>query len=357
MSHTDLHAKTEQRAYGQKKTAPAQTYPTKIAEPTTPDETQETEEQPEFQTWYKGYLTKSEIYERLFPDGLTSALRIDGPDANGISLTDDGSIKILTGKRNTEKGAAGGGKLCIKTWGQQHEHHERSNLKFNYGSDKEKQALNILCVGDYVEQVQGGTRYINATKVLISASAELVLEGQTIKLQSDGEITMAAPAINSTQTNKKDTVTGEKKTSGAGVDVTEQFDPRANVVWNSPNIQWNVSQDYQQIVGGCLHQSSVGGAGVLIKDRTFGYYAGTTTNAALAGTTAAGIYSSGEMDLVAASNVYVNGADFDITAGKIDAVAADVNLDAAKVDIVGSGDVSITSAGNVRLTGALIFLN
>jgi len=357
MSHTDLHEKTEQRAYGQKKTAPAKTYPTEIAKPTTPDETQETEEQPKFQTWYKGYLTKSEIYERKLPDGLTSALRIDGPDANALVFTDDGSVKILTGKRNTEKGSPGGGKLCIKTWGQQQEHHEKSDLKFNYGSDKDKQALTVLCVGDYVEEVKGGTRYINATKVLISATSELVLEGQTIKLQSDGEITMAAPAINTTQTNKKDTVSGEKKTSGAGVDVTEQFDPRSNVVWNSPNIQWNVSQDYQQIVGGCLHQSSVGGAGVLIKSRTFGYYAGTSTNAALAGTTAAGIYSSGEMDLIATGNAFVAGADFDIAAAKIDAVATDVNLDAAKVDIVGSGDVSITSAGNVRITGTLIYLN
>ena len=350
MAHTDLHAATEKRAYGQKKTAPAKTYPTEIAKPTTPDETQETEEQPKFQTWYKGYLTKSEIYERKLPDGLTGALRIDGPDENAISLTSDGSLKIMTGKRNTEKGA-GSGKLCIKTWGLQEKHHERADIQYNYGSDEEKQAVNILAYGDYVETTKGGTRYINATKILISASSELVLEGQSIKIQSEGDIEMSATAINTAQINKKDTVTGEKKTSGAGVEVSEKFDPRSNTVWNSPgSVQWNIAQDYQQIVGGCLHQSSVGGAGTLIKSRTFGYYAGSTTNAALAGTTAAGIYSSGEMDLVATSDVVAIGADFSVT-------TANLNVDAAAVDIVGSGDVSITSAGNVRITGALIFLN
>lgn len=336
---------------------PAINYPSNIFKSTTPDEEQALTDNPRFQTWYKGWLTKSEIYERKLPDNLTSALRIDGPGDSAFSLDDRGNIRILTGKRDPEKGA-GSGVLGIKTWGQQQIHNERSNLQYNYGSDEEKQALNVICYGDHVENTKGGTRYLYATKIIISASAELVLEGQSIKLQSEGDIEMSATAINTAQVNKKDIVTGEKKTSGAGVEVSEKFDPRSNTVWNSPgSVQWNIAQDYNQVVGGCAHISTAGAAGTLIKDRTFGYYAGTATNAALGGVLAAGVYSSGEMDLLATKNVFVAGADFDVTAAKIDATAADVNLDAAKVDIVGSGDVSITSSGNVRITGTLIYLN
>ena len=65
---------------------PAKKYPDTIFKQTTPDESQELKEFPRFQTWYKGFLTKSEIYERMMPDGLTSALRIDGPDSGGAGI-------------------------------------------------------------------------------------------------------------------------------------------------------------------------------------------------------------------------------------------------------------------------------
>jgi len=336
---------------------PAINYPSNIFKQTTPDEEQALTDNPRFQTWYKGWLTRSEIYERKLPDGLTSALRIDGPGDSAFSLDDKGNIRILTGKRDPEKGA-GSGVLGIKTWGQQQIHNERSNLQYNYGSDDEKQALNVICYGDHVENVKGGTRYIYATKIILSATSELVLEGGSIKLQSESDIEMAAASINTAQVNKKDIVLGEKKTDALGTDTTDQFDPRATQTFNSPgNLQRNVAGDYNVTVGGCYHSFAAGGPGGLIETRTFGYYAGTSTSAALGGTIAAGIYSSGDMDLLATKDVFVTGADFDITAAKIDAVAADVNLDAAKVDILGSGDVSITSSGNVRITGTLIYLN
>ena len=177
---------------------PAINYPSNIFKSTTPDEEQALTDNPRFQTWYKGWLTKSEIYERKLPDNLTSALRIDGPGDSAFSLDDRGNIRILTGKRDPEKGA-GSGVLGIKTWGQQQIHNERSNLQYNYGSDEEKQALNVICYGDHVENTKGGTRYLYATKIIISASAELVLEGQSIKLQSEGDIEMSATAINTAQ--------------------------------------------------------------------------------------------------------------------------------------------------------------
>jgi len=335
---------------------PAINYPSNIFQQTTPDEEQALTDNPRFQTWYKGWLTRSEIYERKFPDGLTTALRIDGPGDSAFSLDDKGNIRILTGKRDPEKGA-GSGVLGIKTWGQQQIHNERSNLQYNYGSDDEKQALNVICYGDHVENVKGGTRYIYATKIILSATSELVLEGGSIKLQSESDIELAAASINSAQVNKKDIVLGEKKTDALGTDTTNQFDPRATQTFNSPgNLQRNVAGDYNVTVGGCYHSFAAGGPGGLIADRVFGYYAGTSTNAALGGTLAAGVYSSGEMDLIATTDVFITGADFSVTAAQIDATAANVNLDAAEVDVQ-AASFTVTSAGDVRLTGTKIYLN
>ena len=335
---------------------PAKTYPDTIFEQKTPDEAQKLNSGPRFNTWYKGWFTRSEIYERMMPDGLTSALRIDGPGDSAFSLDDKGNVRILTGKRDPEKGA-GSGILGIKTWGQQQIHNERSNLQYNYGSDEEKQALNVICYGDHVENVKGGTRYIYATKIILSATSELVLEGGSIKLQSESDIEMAAAAINTAQVNKKDIVLGETKKEALGTDTTNQFDPRATQTFNTPgNLQRNVAGDYRVSVGGCYHSFAVGGAGGLIPDRTFGYFAGTSTNAALGGTLAVGLYTPGEMDLLATKDVFMTGADFSVTAGAIDATAADVNLDAAAVDVA-AASFTVTSAGDVRLTGTKIYLN
>ena len=165
-------------------TQAASTYPTKIADSITPDETQDTGCGPRFRTWNKGTLTGSEIYERLLPDGESKALRIDGPDTSTILQNSDGQIKLITGQRNKEKGP-GSGKLCIHSWGYQAKHEYRSNLEFNAGDDEEDQALNVQCYGDYVEKTTGGTRYIRAQKILIEASEELILIGKTqVTIQS-----------------------------------------------------------------------------------------------------------------------------------------------------------------------------
>ena len=58
MAHTDLHASTEKKARDARAnnkapaTAPAQTYPTEIAKPKTPDETQDLAENPRVNTWH-----------------------------------------------------------------------------------------------------------------------------------------------------------------------------------------------------------------------------------------------------------------------------------------------------------------
>ena len=214
----------------------AKEYPNNIFKQTTPDEEQALTDQPRFQTWYKGWLTRSEIYERRLPDGLTSALRIDGPGDSAFSLDNKGNIRILTGKK-TE--VAGSGVLGIKTWGQQQLHNERSNLQYCAGgTENEGQALNVLCYGDYVEESVGSTRYIKAAKIEITATEELVLNGQTVKIQAQGDIEMAAASVTTAQVNKKDIILGQKMTFGAGEDTDLQFDPRASRNVVSPgNIQ------------------------------------------------------------------------------------------------------------------------
>ena len=89
-------------------TFPAQNYPTGIFQQTTPDETQELSDSPTFTTLAKGWRTRSEIYERLFPDGETGTLRIDGPRRGGCFQTfkSDGGIRIRTGPLDTEVAGA-----------------------------------------------------------------------------------------------------------------------------------------------------------------------------------------------------------------------------------------------------------
>ena len=324
---------------------PAKKYPDTIFKQTTPDESQELKEFPRFQTWYKGFLTKSEIYERMMPDGLTSALRIDGPDSGGagIVMNHKGNIKLITGKRTD---VAGSGTLDIRTAGCNQLHDGRTNIQYNAGgTDNEKQALNVLCYGDVVEQIIGGTKHIIATKVEITASEELVLNGQTIKLQATGDIEMAAASFTTAQVNKKEIVIGQNMKFGAGEDTDLQFDPRASKNIISPgNVNHKVLGEYKIK---SLRRMSV--------NAVTGLFMSTPATATLQGLAGLIVNGPGGMNLNTAKTTFTT-ADFNVVSAKTDFKTADFNLDAAKVDITGAADVSITGA-NVRLTGALIYLN
>ena len=79
---------------------PANEYPTGIFKQLTPDETQELKDGPTFNSCWKGYETRSHIYERLMPDKLTGTLRIDGPRQNGgfLAFQSSGAIVLVTGE-------------------------------------------------------------------------------------------------------------------------------------------------------------------------------------------------------------------------------------------------------------------
>ena len=311
---------------------PAKTYPDKIFNQKTPDEAQKLNSGPRFNTWYKGWFTRSEIYERMMPDGLTSALRMEGPDSGGaaIVMNSKGNLKLITGVR-TE--AAGTGTLDIKTHGCNQLHNGRTNIQYNTGgTENEKQALNVLCYGDVVEQLIGGTKYVTATKIVITATEGLYLNGNTVSIKADGKLQMAGASITTAQVNKKDIITGQKMSFGAGEDTDMQFDPRASKNIISPgNVFHKVLGNYEIK---SLRKMTLRGVTELFLDSP-----ATTT---VQGEKSLQLSGPGGMNLTSDKTTFET-ADFDVTSDKIDLTAT-------------KADVEITGK-NVRVTGDKIYLN
>ena len=144
---------------------PAVKYPDDIFKQTTPDESQELGDGPRFTTLIKGYRTRSEIYERVFPDEETMTLRIDGPKGSGafMSLRNDGGIRIRTGPENTE--IAGSAILGLYSEGGTNQKHlGPSYYEYNMGGTESKgKALSILAYGDVVEECIGSVSYTHLT--------------------------------------------------------------------------------------------------------------------------------------------------------------------------------------------------
>ena len=311
---------------------PAKTYPDTIFNQSTPDEAQKLNSGPRFNTWYKGWFTRSEIYERMMPDGLTSALRMEGPDSGGaaIVMNSKGNLKLITGGR-TE--VAGSGTLDIKTHGCNQLHNGRTNIQYNPGgTENEKQALNVLAYGDVVEQLIGGTKYVTATKIVITATEGLFLEGNTVRIQSQGDLEMAAASITTAQVNKKDVVIGQKMSFGAGEDTDMQFDPRSSKNIISPGSVFHKVLGNYEVKS--LRKMTLRGITELFLDSP-----ATTT---VQGIKSLQLSGPGGMNLTSDKTTFET-ADFDVTSDKIDMTAT-------------QADVSITGK-NVRVTGDKIYLN
>ena len=311
---------------------PAKTYPDTIFKQKTPDEAQQLNSGPRFNTWYKGWFTRSEIYERMMPDGLTSALRIEGPDSGGaaIVMNSKGNLKLITGVR-TE--AAGTGTLDIKTHGCNQLHNGRTNIQYNPGgTENEEQALNVLCYGDVVEQIIGGTKHVTATKIVITATEGLYLNGNTVSIKADGKLQMAGASITTAQVNKKDIITGQKMTFGAGETTDMNFDSRASINTISPgNVFHKVLGNYEIK---SLRKMTLKGVSELFMSSP-----ATTT---VQGIKSLQLVGTGGMNLTSGKTTFET-KDFDVTSDKIDMTAT-------------KADVSITGK-NVRVTGDKIYLN
>lgn len=244
-----------------------------VFRPTTPDEIQE-QGGLTVNPLIKGRLTRASIYEREFPDKITQALCIDGPkDSDGaMTFHGDGAITLMTGVRDPNRGS-GSGKLNIKAYGGQQDYMDRVDLSFNFGTDtKEKRALSIVCSGDYIEQTQGAERQIIAKTIRIVATEELVLEGGSIKIQSDSDVEISGTSINSASINEKNIILGQQMTFGVSEKTEIAFDPRASVNIITPgHLNHKILGDYCVNVGG-MEEHLIGGVlrpeSPLIKDKS-----------------------------------------------------------------------------------------
>ncbi len=327
------------------KVKPAKTYPDTIFGQKTPDEAQKLNSGPRFNTWYKGWFTRSEIYERMMPDGLTSALRIEGPDSGGaaIVMNSKGNIKLITGKRTD---VAGSGTLDINTQGSNQLHNGRTNIQYNEGgTEGDKQALNVLCYGDHIEQAMGSKRQIKASKIIITATEELVLEGQNISINAQGDLQMAASSFTTAQVNKKDIIIGQNMKFGAGEDTDLQFDSRASKVILSPgNVSHTIAGTYKIK---SFRRTSINGVAGL-------FMSGSKTT--VQGLASMVVNGPGGMNLKSAKTTFET-ADFTVSSAKTDFNTADFDINSAKIDMTATGqDVTITGS-NVRLFGSKIYLN
>ena len=354
---------------------PANEYPTGIFKQLTPDETQELKDGPTFNSCWKGYETRSHIYERLMPDKLTGTLRIDGPRQNGgfLALQSNGAIVLVTGEKNVELGA-GSGKLCIHTHGQQQKHEGRTDIEYNDGdTDSEGEALNIIAYGDVTEEAVGSQRTIKAQKIVIEADEELFLIGKSqVFIQAGqsggGSISMIAGQIEKYTDNIKEVIIGQRMTFGVSEETSVQFDPRASVnIVSSGHINHKILGDLKTWVGG-VEQHIIAGKPLsvpFVKDRASSYSVrgllGNISMTAVVGaadiTTGAAFTASvgGAATIAAggASTLTAGGLMTIATSGKASLTAGtgvDIKAATANVDIT-------ATAGNVDINGLLILLN
>ena len=334
---------------------PAVKYPEDIFTPTKPDETQQLADTLNYLTAFKGWRTRSEIYERVFPDGENMALRIDGPRGAGCFMTyrNDGGIRIGTGPLNTE--IAGSCVLGLYSEGGTNQKHlSTSYYEYNMGGTEGKGvALSIKATGDVVEECEGGQHSIKATKILITATDQLEIDGQNILIAAQGDLQLQGASVNTITVNQKDIVTGQKMNFGAGEETSMQFDPRAQVNIVTPgSINMKAAQDFKLGTLGCISLFAIGGPGALVKNRLCGMSLSTRTQFAAGGTAATEIISSGFTTIKGTGGVEVS------TEGLLDmAGTSSAMITSEGVMDVSAATLNLDGTAAVKITGAMIFLN
>ena len=361
---------------------PATTYPDSVFKQTTPDESQETTDKIKFCTVSKDVNTRCEIYTRLFPDKTTAALCIDGPATGSssahITLDSIGRIKVLTGNRTDNSPVSG--QLQMKTFGQIQQHMEASYIEYNAGQDDKEFALNVKAYGKVTEECVGHQRTIKGEKIVICANDLLVLKGQNVRIQATGEIQLAGGQMTKVTVNDKSVILGQKMTFGAGEETSMQFDPRANIsVVSTGHVNHRILGDYNLETGGVMHMKGAGGtfAAPLITDnRQFGLRMNTLTKSFYGGNVSTQVNAptvkiGGEkipgkvevnatdysLDTSGKADMTIQGTStYDVT-GKMDIKGTDIEIKGAKTVVEGTGSLDLKSTGNVKITGALIYLN
>lgn len=242
-------------------TKPAKELPKSIAKPKTTPETQTLKDCLDFNTLIK--VDGAHIYTRTLPgENGKKSLRIDGPGDSAMALDTDGTIRLITGVHDPNRGA-GSGKLLIKSNGQQQLHTEPSVIQYNAGAEN-KEAWNVLAYGDVIHEARGSEYTIRATKITLIADEELTLQGHGgVKIQAGqsgkGTIDMVCGTLTQRSVNYQEIISGQKKTKGVSEESTEQFDPRASVnIVSAGSINHKILGDLQVQVGGAYHVDILG---------------------------------------------------------------------------------------------------
>ena len=342
---------------------PAVNYPTGIFEQSSADQSQDTAETIEFLQLKKGYLARSKIYERRLPDGQTTALRIDGPPKGGAHMVwkSDAGIRIITGPLNADN--AGSAVFGVKAGGGTVQKYQSgSYYEYNEGGEQHDGiALSVKAYGDVVEQAEGSTRYIKATKILIQATDRLEIVGNEVAIKAVGELTMEAAQHTTVSVNKKDIITGQAMTFGAGEETTMQFDPRSTQNLITPgNFNVRALGDLRMQAGGCGSFFAAGGPGGLIVNRASGMAISTKTKLAIGGTAESKLVSTGKVILDSVAGVDIGSdANVDITSTANTSIVSGglTEIDSSgAVDILGTA-VTIDGSASVTIKGAMIYLN
>lgn len=256
----------------------AETYPKDVAKPKSAPETQTLKNCLDFNSLLK--IDGAHIYTRTLPgENGKKTLRIDGPSDSAMALDSEGTVRIITGQHDPNRGPASG-KLLVKSSGQQQAHSEPSYIEYNAGGEN-KEALNILAHGDVLCEARGSEYTIRANKITLIADEELTLQGHGgVKIQAGqngkGSLEINAGNISQKATNVEDVIAGQKRTEGVAEESTIQFDPRASVnVVSAGSINHKILGDYQQQVGGAYHIDVLGKkvpGGLLAGDGTLNTY-------------------------------------------------------------------------------------
>jgi len=409
MSHTDLHAKTEARA------ARKSTYD-KINEqgpsqPLKPDESEDQKLGIKIKTLLKGDNCELSVRSYIGASGRfePDALVIFGPTDSMVTLSADGCLALNTGMRTKERGASSG-RLNINANGGIHNYLYPLTINYNSSGEKEPNyAVGIKSNGDYKEETLG-ERHIRATKLYIDASDIIIKANASIHIQAgaagkSGSIKMTAGRFEQDYINEDKILFGQKTQIGAGEDTSITYDPRATTtLTSSGTLQHRITGDYKIIVAGVMATSVYGASptgltGVpLISDRTHGYsldvLLGKTRILSRVGSidiSSLGLGANdkfdpkallelpaGAVNISALTSVGISGktggvsisagaalsatipAGLTMTStGVLNATATGVfsATTAGAMNLISVGQMLVKATGNVKIQGALIYLN
>lgn len=378
------------------------------AEPTKPSEQQPVAIQ--CKTLLSG--SDCEVHVRSYKgaDGSTTpdALVVCGPTDANIQILADGTIVIKSGKHTEERGP-GSGALNINAHGGIHTY---SGPVFqNYIGDpksEDKTGLGQVVYGDSAEDITG-TKWITAEKIVLNASEIFLNATAEVNVQAgmkgtSGSIKMVAGRFEQNFVNEDKLLVGQKTQTGAGEDTSITYDPRSTTtVTSAGTLQHRVTGDYKIVVAGVMATSVYGASptgmtGVpLITDRTHGYsldvLVGKTKIISRVGSIDISSLGLGKNDKfdpkslldLPVGSVNISGlkvgvastvGGVSISAGaKLTAIiptglimtskdvisAAATGLftatTAGKMNLIAVDEMLVKSTGNVKIQGALIYLN